>query len=349
MQMRSLRGKNLIAGGYDPIAGVLAVRFANSGEYQYTGVPENIWVSLQKVPYPDKYFTQVVKGKFPVSKPTPPNYTDREDYYTTANRELNQEMAARIAADNRTDKREERKQVERSRVMEVYFPQDGMEFVGTENGKECHYYRLKGERIQFSLTQVLELSGLARQPQSAQEAEQWAAKAKLGTKVHEYTLWLDWGEIELDDLKAYPDYYNRVLGWKQFREDFKFMPDLTMCEVPIAVRVNGMLYAMKLDAYGAIGDENALAMAVVEKKCSVNIEPHYALQTAGQALAFKAHAESLQFPLKRFVVQLLDKPNGSGKCYKCVEHTDRNDEKVFVGAGLMNVYTRLNYGTLKGI
>ena len=108
-----------------------------------------------------------------------------------------------------------------------------------------------------------------------------------------------------------------------------------------------MLYATKVDAYGVIGDVDNLAMAVVEKKCSVNIEKHYALQTAGEAMAFKQQAEAVNMPLKRYLVQLLDQPNGSGRCYKAVEHTDRNDEKVFVGAGLMNVYTRLNYGTLE--
>ncbi len=226
--------------------------------------------------------------------------------------------------------------------MEVYFPSDGMAF--HEDG---HYYTLNDQRIPFSLTQVIKLAGMARQPQSAQEAEAWAKKAILGSKVHEYTHWLSQGEIELDDLKAYPDYFNRVLGWQQFCDDFKFMPDLTMCEVPIAVKVNGMMYGTKVDAYGCIGDENNLAMAVVEKKCSVNIEPHYSLQTAGEALCFKAHAEALQLPLKRYLVQLLPEPNGSGKCYRALEHTDRNDERIFVGACLANVYKRLEYGTLK--
>lgn len=234
-------------------------------------------------------------------------------------------------------------------TVEIYRPEDGMAFIEKDpkTGEACHYYTLKGERIPFSLTQILEQSGLARQPGSAAEAEMWAKKAVLGTKVHEYTLWLDQGEIELEDLAKYPSYYNRVLGWTQFRDDFKFMPDLTLCEVPIGVRVNGMLYATKVDAYGVIGDESNLAMAVVEKKCSANIEPHYALQTAGEAIPFKDQAASVGMPLKRFLVQLLEDKNGAGKYYNVREYTDRNDEKVFVGAGLMNCYSRLQYGTLK--
>jgi len=321
MQMYGVRDPNgqLLAVGYEPVGGVLRVRW-KKGEGENRGVPENVFVSIRKVPFAYAYYQKVVKGKYPYTKiDDPPAEPPKQ--------------AAQKASNS----------------MEVFFPQDGMEFHEADaNGNPAHYYTLKGERVPFSLTQVLQLAGLAREPQSAKEAEAWAAKAVLGTKVHEYTLWLDQDEIALNDLKAYPSYFNRVLGWKQFCDDFKFMPDLTMCEVPIGVRVNGMLYATKVDAYGVIGDESNLAMAVVEKKCSVNIEPHYALQTAGEALAFKQHTEVLQMPLKRFLVQLLETPNGSGKCYKCVEHTDRNDEKVFVGAALMNCYMRLGYGTLKG-
>ena len=225
--------------------------------------------------------------------------------------------------------------------MEVYFPQDGVTF--TEEG---HYYELKGQRVPFSLTQAIKLAGFCRKPQSEAEAEAWAAKAKLGTKVHEYTYWLDQGEIELDDLKEYPDYYNRVLGWQQFREDFKFTPDLTMCEVPIAVKVNGCLFAMKLDAYGCIGDGDSICMAVVEKKTTANKEPSHAIQTAAQALAFKSHTESLNLPLKRMAVYLLEEPNSAGRCYTVEPHENRTDEKVFV-ALLATLQWRLNNGLLK--
>ena len=227
--------------------------------------------------------------------------------------------------------------------MEVFRPEDGMAFV-----EEGHVYTLKGVRIPFSLTQILELSGLARVPTEASEIAARPAKAKLGTKVHEYTLWSDQGDLDMEDLKPYPAYYNRVLGWQQFREDFHFEPDLTSCEIPIGVRLNGMLYAMKLDKYGCIGEGDKLAMAVVEVKCSVNLEAHYKYQTAGQAIAFKAHAESVQMPLKRYVVQLFDKANGANRFYRAVEHDGRMDEKIFLGAGLMNVYARLNDGLLKG-
>ena len=153
------------------------------------------------------------------------------------------------------------------RVMEIYFPPD---VTFTEEG---HAYFLKGQRVPFSLTEILDLSGICRQRRlTSLKFGRWDHAGKRGTKVSEYTLWSDQGELDLDDLKPYPEYYNRVLGWQQFRQDFNFQPDLTMCEVPIAVRCNGMLYAMKLDAYGVIGEGEQIAYAVVEKKCTADEE-----------------------------------------------------------------------------
>lgn len=225
--------------------------------------------------------------------------------------------------------------------MEVYFPPD---VTFTEEG---HSYFLKGQRVPFSLTEILDLSGICRQPANEFEVRAREHACKRGTKVSEYTLWADQGELDLDDLKPYPEYYNRVLGWQQFRQDFNFQPDLTMCEVPIAVRCNGMLYAMKLDAYGVIGEGEQISYAVVEKKCTADEEDSHSIQTAGQAIAFKSQAESLQMPLKRYIVYLFDKLNAANRYYRAVECTDRNDEKIFCGAALANVYWRSQHGLLK--
>lgn len=227
--------------------------------------------------------------------------------------------------------------------MQVFRPEDGVTFT-----EDPHAYYLNGKRVPFSLTQILELAGISRTPTEPSELAARPAAAKRGTKVHEYTLWADQGELDMDDLKPYPDYYNRVLGWQQFREDFHFEPDLTTCEVPLVVVINGMTYAMKLDALGTIGEGENLALAVVEKKCTVNIEASYAIQTAGQAIAFRERAETLQLPLKRFVVQLSAELNAANRYYRAVEHDNRMDEKIFVGSALTNVYWRLNNNLLKG-
>lgn len=358
MQMRLIRGKNIVSAGYDPVTGTLRVAFGKSGEYDYSGVPEDKFVSLCRVPFPDSYYHKAIKGKFPcvkvVDPPEEPNGTGTKIQDTSG-----RDSDSRPGSDHQQgghghgdgcgsvlqgcihDSRCNAGSAG-GRVVEIFGPQDGVTFV-----EEGHVYYLKGQRIPFSLTQILELSGLSRQPTEPSEIAARPAAAKRGTRVHEYTLWDDQGELDLDDLKPWPEYHNRVLGWRQFREDFKFQPDLTVCEVPVAVRVNGMLYAMKLDAYGTIGEGESIALAIVEKKCTASEESSHALQTAGQAILFKAKAEELKLSLRRFVVYLFDKETSAGKFYRCVEHTDRQDEKIFVGAGLTNVYYRHNKGLLK--
>ena len=66
---RIAKGKNIYRAGYDPVDGILAVQFVKSGLYRFKGVPEAKWISLQRVPYPDRYFTQAIKGQYPVEKP----------------------------------------------------------------------------------------------------------------------------------------------------------------------------------------------------------------------------------------------------------------------------------------
>lgn len=369
MKFFGVNDKNhqLLAVGYEPVDGVLGVRF-KKGQGEHRGVPENVFESLKRVPFAYSYYTKVVKGKYSYTRiedpPEEPNGSRGSNIQDVAGRDSNSGpsgdhqsgrhgrvdgcdalLSGRLH-DSRCDAGSKGE-----RVMEVFRPEDGMAFVETDpaTGKPCHYYTLKDVRVPFSLTQVLELSGLARQPESASEIANRPAAAKRGTKIHEATLLMDQDDFDLESLAPWPDYYNRCLGWQQFREDFHFVPELASCEIPIGVRVNGMLYAMKLDAYGCIGEGEKLAMAVVEKKCSVSLESHYKYQTAGQAIAFREHSTALNLPLKRFVVQLLDKPNGNNRYYKAVEHDGKMDEKLFLAAGLTNVYTRLNDGLLKGI
>ena len=355
MQMRSLpKGKNIRSAGYDAVSGTLRVSFGK-GEYDYgPGVPEEKFVKLCNSPFPDRQYTLTIKGKFTCVKventPEEPNgegdstrCSDTRGGRAENEGSGNQRTQPVAAAPSVACSGGESASQNGGRVVEVYYGEkDGVTF--TEEG---HAYYLKGQRVPFSLTQILELSGISRQPSSATEIAARPAAAKRGTKIHEATLLMDQDDFDLETLKPWPEYYNRCVGWQQFREDFKFMPDLTMCEVPIAVRVNGMLFAMKLDAYGVIGEMGSLALAVVEKKCTANEEDSHAIQTAGQALAFKARAEEVKSLLRRYVVYLFDKPNQANRYYRAVEHTDRNDEKVFVGAGLTNVYWRLNKGILK--
>ena len=228
--------------------------------------------------------------------------------------------------------------------MEFFRADDGLTF--EEQG---HVYRLKGERL-ISLTQILDAAGLV--DYSHVDPTVLKNKAEFGTKVHEYTKWMDQGELDppdIEQLKAHPKYGPRITGWLQFVEDFHFTPDLNWCEVPCAVKVNGMTYAMTVDRFGVFGNPQEIesgksSFAVVEiKTCAVK-QPSHRIQTAGQAIPFKGDGS---VPVKRCAVYLLDKANGSGKFYAVDEHTDRSDEKIFLAALMLSQF-RINNKLLKG-
>ncbi len=366
MQMQSIRGKNIVSAGYDPVDGILAVQFSKSGTYRFKGVPEKIWVSIQRHPFPDKYFSQVVKGKFPAEKPekvsneqsgneqqgNAGSHSQREgvpirDVQNTAGRNGDGGAGLCPAGDVPEGRRVAARGHERGsslllqgggsnaqsaggRVVEFFRKEDGLTF--EEQG---HVYKFEGKRV-MSLTQILDAAGLV--DYSMVQPAVLEAKRILGGKVHEYCLWNDQGELDMDDLKPWPKYWNRVEGWRQFVADSGFMPDLTWCEVPAAARVNGMLYALTVDRYGVVGDGENIANAVIEIKTCADKEPSHQIQTAGQAILFRPQSDAVQLQLKRFAVYLLDKANGAGKFYTVEEHTNRSDEKVFIAALMLTQY-----------
>lgn len=87
MNMTPVKGrrKNLQSVGWENH--VLQVVFAGGRSYQFGGVPEDVKDKLLRVPFPDKLFTQLVKGKYvsrridalPPSKPVPPSTCDLDN------------------------------------------------------------------------------------------------------------------------------------------------------------------------------------------------------------------------------------------------------------------------------
>jgi hypothetical protein len=59
IKLYGVTDQNMIACGWSD--GTLAIRF-KYGLYHYANVPENIFVTLRKVPWPNNYFTKVVKN-----------------------------------------------------------------------------------------------------------------------------------------------------------------------------------------------------------------------------------------------------------------------------------------------
>lgn len=220
--------------------------------------------------------------------------------------------------------------------MEFYREQDGLKFAA-----EGHRYEMNGKRI-ISLTQILDAAGLV--DYSGIDPQVLANKAKFGTKVHEYTLWNDQGELDMDDLKPYQNYWNRVEGWRQFVEDFKFQVDLAAAEKPCAVKVNGMMYAMTIDRLGMMDGKQP---AIVEIKTCADREFHHQIQTAAQAIPMNEFFKDKGGPCKRGAVYLLDKQNQANRFYFYQPHDDRMDEKIFMAA-LILTQTRINNKLLKG-
>lgn len=272
-------------------------------------------------------------------------YSDRENWYATEHRTLDRAASYAIANDDRKDRRRIRRQVERERyrTMEFFRAEDGLTFTS-----EGHRYTLNGAKL-ISLTQILDAVGLV--DYSAVQPDVLKAKAAFGTKVHEYCEWYDKGELEPDDvtkLKAHPKYGPRITGWLQFLEDFHFEPNLDWCEVPSAVKVNGMTFAMTIDRFGAFGTTAEIAagkgsLGVVEIKTCCDKEYSHQIQTAAQAIPFRGDGS---VPLRRMAVYLLDKPNQANRYYFVQNHEDRMDDKIFLAA-LMLTQVRINNGLLK--
>ena len=76
--------------------------------------------------------------------------------------------------------------------MDFYRECDGLTFQA-----DGHRYELNGQRM-ISLTQIIAAAGLI--DYSAVNPQVLEDKAKFGTKIHEYTLWNDKGDLDMDDL-----------------------------------------------------------------------------------------------------------------------------------------------------
>ena len=59
IKLYGVTDKNMIACGWQD--GTLAIQF-RYGLYRYANVPENVFVTLRRNPYPNSYFTKVVKN-----------------------------------------------------------------------------------------------------------------------------------------------------------------------------------------------------------------------------------------------------------------------------------------------
>lgn len=217
---------------------------------------------------------------------------------------------------------------------EIYTFKEGVTFDGSrdpETEEDKHIYRFGGKVVP-SVSQILKSCRMISYDHVKEEVLKY--KGEVGSKVHEYTVWLDQDELDIEDLKDYPMYYNRLRGYLEFTADFDFRADSQWTECPMAVKTNGMIYGMMPDRFGT----SILGRTVVDLKTSATILPAYDLQTAGYAIPFKTEQEP--FP-KRLIVQLLEE-KVNGKYYKLHEGTNIDDERKFLSC-LSLVWWKINH------
>jgi hypothetical protein len=61
MDYITVRSSNLIEVGYEPATSILAVRFKNGTEYQYSNVPEHLYRGLISASSPGSYLHKFIK------------------------------------------------------------------------------------------------------------------------------------------------------------------------------------------------------------------------------------------------------------------------------------------------
>jgi hypothetical protein len=218
--------------------------------------------------------------------------------------------------------------------IEVLTSADGVNLVDTP---DSHVYTIDGKRIP-GCTTIIANAGYCDYSMVPEQVMKH--KSAFGTLLHDYCLWWDQKDLELEEMKKWPAYYSRILGWTQFVEDFEL--EFSLMEQPLAIKVNGMVFGVKPDrlGIGKFGDQRKIC--TIEIKSTHSIERAAELQTAGQALALKD-----EDPLPaRVICQLLETPNQAGKNYNYKRCADNLDERIFLSCLAIETDKR-NHGILK--
>ena len=203
-----------------------------------------------------------------------------------------------------------------------------IEFTFQEEG---HLYREKGSGIPIlSVTQVLDSVGIVDYPEFAAAAMEF--KSKIGTAVHSATQFIDTpdkGELDWETLdigstdngeEKHYDLVPYVLAYERFCEEACFTA--THVELQGAVRLPQGPVAFTLDRIGSMSGLSA----IVEIKCTLNIEKSVGIQLAGyeECVLALGHKPVGSPTFKRIAVQL--KENGT---YKLYSFNDPMDKKVW--------------------
>ena len=183
---------------------------------------------------------------------------------------------------------------------------------------EGHRYTERGSGIPIlSVTQVLDSVGIVDYPDFAKDAMEW--KSGLGTAVHTATQFidssaqgdLDWNTV---DQRIVP----YIVGYEKFCEEACFTAQHV--ELRGAVKLPQGPVAFTLDRIGTLGGLSA----IVEIKCTLNLEKSVAIQLAGyeECVLALGHKPEGSPTFKRIAVQLRE--NGTYKLYSYADPVDKN-------------------------
>jgi len=191
-----------------------------------------------------------------------------------------------------------------------------------------HVYLSRGVRV-VSVTQAVKMLPYIGPNYNRADPEDLERKRAIGVLVHDACAILDEGDdLEWDALGEARGY---VEGYGRFLLEMRFKPRLI--EYHRVASVNGMRYGFKLDREG----EMAGSPVIIELKTAQQVEPSWALQTAGQALGLP---RPVLPPFEYIRHALILKPNGT---YKLHTLDDPDDSGAFKSA-LHLVYWALRHG-----
>ena len=195
---------------------------------------------------------------------------------------------------------------------------------------ETHgYYDEKGKWVP-SVTQVLSLCGLS--DYSMVNRDVLEAKRAIGNEVHDLCATIDkFGAIDPDWISESAKPY--VEAYQLFREQRRFVPDVTKVEVPMIASVFGMSYGVTPDCFGKLDGYDA----VLERKCVEASQTSWAAQTCLQEMAL--YGSTFCGRAQRFALQL--RKNGR---YHIDSHQNHKKDATRAIAFLTTVYARLDDG-----
>ena len=194
-----------------------------------------------------------------------------------------------------------------------------------------HRYWVAGKEFPAN-TAILEDQGITNL--DGIPPERLARKSALGTAVH-YAIHLH-NQENLDESSIHPEIAPFFSAYKKFAEVNRFEPRHT----ELMLHSPKWGFCTTLDLQGPFVWKQKEIEAIIEIKCTWNMNASNAIQTAAQQIAYEENFPGMKIK-GRFGLQL----KGTGN-YEILEYNDLNDNQVFLGALVCHRW-RLDHNLIK--